>query len=702
MPSAESPVHLVYTRQLWSQQWTLRPVLRATEINDACGPSHSTATLSARYGVGMLPEIGDRPRDTEPTTIPKANLRGHYCQIRVGNNALIWTGILLDSSDRQTGDWQQSVPTGVETYTAFGLSILLDQTEPIRRTYYSVNDSIGIAVPFNGGSDGRASRSRISTANFNATQNCFTDKTIGTPTFWKAKDAFKYLIERFAPRDKTGTKRLPLYVSQESYACLDYQLPPTSIEGLTLWQALNRLVDRSRGLMLFTRITAGGQLELVIDSSLRQQIQTPDGTIPANRNQASYSLSNLVNIESIEVATASACDQVIAYGERAGVVLTLSPEETTGQLIPDWDPDDEDTYNTAASDDSLYGDLTDPEKAAANADFRARDDLAAVFSWWRLDPAWNLECHNEGGGGYPGVFFIDLETGEPDTTQTGESWIDGLRFADFVPLRTGIDYSGDVTPETDDADTLTADYLPPIVVYKLPAIGSTADDDGWVYCERINAAVDSGVTEREFQWSIQVQVRDDLPGLVLQVVGGQQHFAAQDHYSPNASFEDIPSNEGVDLRSFLATVYVPMQDRVFAKYPADGQVTAVGDAKRVLTVTIPDCWLDWLAIGTVVGIESGALVQSTGGWLRDDRKRLQSVAELLYQWHAQPRARLSMTAKAIVTDFGIGQMVTTLVRASETQTLDTCVTSITLDLAGTGRTTIRTSFMELDLIGLLI
>lgn len=702
MPTADVPSHLVYVRQSWQSSWVQVPLMVCESIEDAAAPSHSTARLFWRYGPGLMPAIGNRPRDQTVFPFIRQQLRGWYVRIVINTaNPITWTGILLDVADRQTGDWRSTVPTGTEHYTAFGLSILLDQSEPIRKTYFDQDRSIGIAVPFNAGLDGRRTRDRIATGNYHPTLQCFTDRTRYTsPQKWKAKDAFRYLIENFAPQDKTGTKKLPLSVSQASYACLDYDLPPTDYDDLTLWQALNRLVDRRRGLVMYTIINSSGHLEIVVDSSLPQQLQLPDNSIiPANRNKRSHSLSNFVNIQQIEVAAAEQTHQVIAWGEMAGVVMTVSPAESGGQLRPDWNETEEDTYNTAASDDANYSSLTDPEKAAANSDFRARDELAAVFSWWRLNTTWDLKGNNEGGTNWPAAFLINQATGAPDTDLTGECWVDALRFADFVPLRAGVDYQPTVTPETEGDDDQSRDYLAPMVWYQLDAVGSTSGDDGWVHCERINAAVDSGDTKREYQWSVQVQMRDDLPGLILQVVGGQQHFIAQDRYTSNGTFEDIPENEGVDLRNFLATVYLPLQFRSFAKYPPDDQISIGGDVKRVVSVSVPGCWLDWLTIGTVVGVSSGELIQSNGGWLRDDRERLESVAKLAWEFYAQPRSRLTLQIRAIADDFAIGQMITTLVRATETQTLNTVVTSISLNLTG-NQLSVQTSFAELDLIGL--
>ena len=696
--------HLCYTKSTWAASWVERSLLVCRTLSDAVAPSHSTATLFQLYGRQQWTSaIGTRPKDTAETTVPKPNYLGHYVKV-VTTNGLTWYGVIVETDDAQDGTLD-GVPTGRVSMTAMGLSFLLERAEPINRSKFktaSGTDFIEQAIPFNAGSDGRLGRSRLATGNYDSTSKCFTDKTVTSGAQrWKAKDAFDYLGREFAPKDYTGSKRIPLFLSAASAACLDYEIPRIDYAGQNLWQVFNQLVDRRRGLVMYTLINGANQLELVVDSSSTSQISLPSGSIvPANRNKRTYTFDGAVNIDDSRVRTSAIqqYDQVLCRGENVGAVFTVAPTASTGQIIPDWGTSESDDYNAACSGDTNYGSLTDTEKAASNADYRARDDLSRVFSWWRLDTTWDGKGHNDGATNQPAAFAFYEDTGEPRETIVGSYWIDGLRFADYMPLRPGVDYSGAVTADTDSSDDEQRDYLAPAVFFQLEAIGTTTGDDGWVYAEHVNRAVDSGDTKREYQWSVQVIIRDDVPGLILQVVGGQQHFIAQDEYTANGTYENIPSNEGVNLRSFLATVYMPLQWPVTARYPANNVVTS-GDVKRVLTLNVPDCWLDWLVPGTVVSVSSGELQQTDGGWLRDDRDRLRDIAKLAYSWYSQPRRSLALSFRAITSGFAVGQLVTSITQAGSTQQINTVITSIELDLEQ-GRTTLNTSFAELDFVGL--
>lgn len=707
LPTANEVGHLCYVKTTWAQAWQEAPLLVCQSMTDAVAPSHSTATFSQTYGTELWPQIGSRPADQNPTQVEKPDLLNKYVKVET-TTGVTWYGVIVDVDDEQGGTLDQ-IPTGQLTITAIGLTFLLERSEPINKTFFKTSSGIGsidVAIPFNAGTDGRRGRDRTAVGNYDPLVKVFTDKTRTVDAaLWTAANAFEYLIDRFSPVDVNGSKRLPLHISEASKACLSYELARIDYAGSTIWQALNAIVDRRRGLLLYSIINQAGQLELVVDTGTPTSITLPsNANVPANRNQRTYSFDDAIGVESVQLKKSAVqqYDQVLCRGEKAGVVCTLTPKAIEGQtvqMIPDWQESEQTAYNDAASNDADYSTLSDTSKAAANADIRATDEVSRVYSWWRLDTDWNGYSHNVGTVDTVAAFGVNSETGLIDTDVVADVWPEGLRFADFMPLRPQIDYTGDVTPATDSGDQYSQDYLPPAVFIQLDPIGSLVGDDGWVHAERLNAAVDSGDVKREYQWSVQLIIRDDVPGIILQVVGGQQHYLAQDLYVSNGTYEDIPSNEGVNHKDWLATVYLPLQFHVFAKYPQDVSLQT-GDMKKVLTLQIPDAWLDWLAPGTVVSVKSGELQQTNGGWLRDDRQRLEDIARLAFEWYSQPRQSLSIAFDGIVSDMSVGQMVTAISQGGVTQTVNTVVTSVQLNLQQ-GTTNVTTSFVELDFVGLV-
>ena len=698
LPTATAPTHLCYTKTNWSDAWVEQPLLECLRVSDVAGPGHSSAQFSYRYGVAMLNAIGSRAADNSPTAVSRPDLLNKYVRVVI-SGGMTWYGLLTDQDDRQDGTLD-GTPTGIVHFTAYGLSILLDLVQPITQSKIKTTSGtsiINLALPFNGGSDGRRGRSRVSQGNYDPTAKCFTDATVTAgPSLWTAADAVQYLLDAYSDV-------LNATITTQSLDALKYDLPYLEVQGNTVWQAINRMVDRRRGLALKTVINGSNRLELIVYSASATAIYLDGGTvIPANTNTTTMTFDTSQNINSamLSLSAIQQYDQVEARGERIGVVCTVSPDLASGQMIPDWSTAEQDEYNDAATADTGYTALSDTKKAAANADRRATDPLARVFAWWRMSLDWDGKGRNEGGTNKPAVPTIDAD-GNLDWSTVGAFWLDGLRFADFMPLRPHVDYTGAVTPDTDASDDEQRDYLPPAVWLQVDPVNTETSsiDDGWVHCERLNAAVDAGDTTRKYEWSAQLRLRDDAPGLILEAVGGQQHFLAQDEFVSDGDFEDIPSGEGVNLRDWLATVYIPLQMVAKAVWPLEATVAGSG-FRRVLQILVPDAWVDYLVEGTVVSVTGGALDQTSGGYLRDDRDRLKDIARLAHEWYGTPRRTMQLNFRYLTSAYSVGQLVTTVTQDSVAQTVNTVITSISLDLTA-GTTQIQTGFAEIDFAGIV-
>lgn len=700
--------HLCYTRATWTASWTERPLLECLRLTDALAPSHGSAEFTIPYGTGLMPQIGSRPADDVPTVFPKPEYLDHYVKV-ILSTGVTWHGIIVEQDDMQLGVLDGN-PSGRITYTAFALTFLFERAEPLRKSVVLNSQdtpekiTVNIGIPFNAGSDGRSDRTRVASANYDDTKKCFTDRTLTTePKRWTAKTAFEYLLKEFPLKNANATELIQVTMTTESKACLDYELPEFAYHGMTFWEIFTKLVDRRRGLMLYAKIV-NDQLALVVDSSAKTQITLPStSVIPANRNQTEYDFETATNVGRISIGKSALqkYDQVEVIGEQVGVVFTVSPELTsTGQMDFDWETSLETEYESGATGETGYSSLTTEQKAAANADFRAADKFAPVYSWWRLRWLWNGKGKNKisGGTNKPAVITVK-DNGDLDITTVAPFYLDGLRFADFVPMRPGIDYRTDVTTETDDGDEHQKDYLAPMVFVQLNPVNthSSSADEGWVHAERINAALKTGATEREYEWAIQLKARRDAPGLILEVVGAPQHYTAVDTFSGDSGVDDVPENQGVNLRNWLATVYMPLQQHVRGVYPKPDDVES-GDVKRVLQIQLPGCHLDYLIEGSVVAVKGGALQTTEGGHLRDDRKRADDLAKLAYQWYGETRQTLNMSFRGIAEGFSVGQLIKSVKQDGITQDINTVVSAVTLDLKGVS-SSIATNFAELDLVG---
>jgi hypothetical protein len=698
LPSASQPVVTCYTKQAWADSWTEQPLLRAHSVSAQVAPGHASAMLSYRYGQAILPEIGSRPADSTPATITRGGLIGHYVKINVDTIG-DWYGVLIDNTDNRLGK-SGSIIQGTERYTAFGLTWFLDQT-PILKSkvkYTGGTWMIDRVIPFNGGTDGDARKNRIAKNNYDETEKCFTDRGQTTsPAAWKASTAAEYLLTEFAPKNAAGSFLLPFAMHSSAASFLDYEIPKIDYEGQTPWQVLSRLIDRRRGLGMHP-IIESDEIKFYVWSSSASSVSLPSGgTIPANPNTMTYDFDSAVNIKDAQVSTTlmSRFDQVVVLGERAGSVFTVRPQTN---MEPDWTPAERNTYNVGASLTTGYTDLPDADKEAANHDFRASDEMAKVFSWWRFRRTWNARSDTDPSTGTAPYALPKInDDGELDPNALANVQRSGLRIQSFLPMRQGISYSGAaaIEPATVDTDLTEAEFLAPMLFMKTTPIRTGTSDAGWVHCERLNQALESNSSKRPHTYSVDLYTREDAPGLILKTVGKPQHYICSDQYTPNGSFEAIASGEGIPQQFWLATIYMLQDQWCRAQWPLEASLPSL-DLIRKLVIRVADAYLDYIVPGTIVAVNSGELKKTAlGGYLRDDRKRLKDIAKLAFAWYGQDRRILNLSFKSIVPGFDIGHLITTIGTGGASETINTVISCVTYDLDA-GTTSLHTNYGEMD------
>lgn len=696
IPSASEPTITCYTKTRWASSWTENPLILARQITDQAAPGHSSAVVQYRYGKAILPAIGSRPADSTPATISRADIIGNYLKITVSGLG-DWYGVITDKGDIRNGEIG-TTPSGMEVYTAFGLTWFLDNYKPVTQSRVRTSSGTQIidrAIPFNGGTDGTVRKNRVTWKNYDSLEKCFSDRSITTSLkAWKAADAVAYLLKEFSPRTSLGAELIPFELHPQAKTFLDYELPYLDYDRMTVWQILNKIIDRRRGLGWHGEIS-GNAVRLVVWSQNASVISLPSGSIiPANPNTRTYDFDDAVNIGNAIVSTSlmTRYDQVEAIGERCGSIFTVRPQTS---MEPDWSTDQQTAYNDAATAKTGYSSLSDPEKEAANNDRRAADDLDRVFSWWRIKLTWNGRADTDPSSATHQFAFPKInEEGFADGSISAKFQRAGLRIEPYIPLRKGLDYTADITPETQDGDEFDSDFLAPILLFQVDVLRASTTDDGWVHCERLNQSIDSGSTKRAFKYSVDLAVKEDSPGLVLRTVGAPQHFICADRFVSDGAFEDIPSAEQIDSDDWLATVYIQQDTRTRAMYPANADLPPL-DLVRRLTLFVPDAHFDFLVPGTVVAVDAGELKKSTGGYVRDDRKKLRDISKLAYTWYGQQRRILNLQFRAIASGFSVGHLITEIGSGGNTEEINTCITSVSYDLQ-TGVTQLHTQFGELD------
>jgi hypothetical protein len=201
------------------------------------------------------------------------------------------------------------------------------------------------------------------------------------------------------------------------------------------------------------------------------------------------------------------------------------------------------------------------------------------------------------------------------------------------------------------------------------------------------------------EWAVSVRPQEEGLGLILDVRGAPQHLIARAEFSAadDADAEDwTPELRWQDI---IVTAYMLLDSFVYASWP-DPLPPIPGDVQKILEIDVPGKHLDYLAVGTVVSIDSdGQCVRSEGGFIVDDRTELQNLARLMYEWYSRERQSIDVTLHTMDVDVNVGHLITTYGSGAQLKTVNSVVTQIAWDMRG-GSHSFRTQFGELDLRGL--
>lgn len=698
------PAHQVSTKTYWTDaSWSVVPYLYCNRFTSVASPGLSTASLTYRFGRGQ------RPGASAFATYSPQNLTDKLVRIEaVGLPP--WYGVIVDRLESRLGAFDDSgtrIPNGVESYTAVGLEYFLDR-QPITSSYYLDSNGdeqqIGRAIPFNGG-NGYSTQSGSAAPNASATLSATSavrlfsqDLTSSNAITWTDREAIEYLLKKFPPEDNQFQTAIPFELDYtSSLASIDWASPTFSYDGLTLRQILDRLISRRKGVGWKLIIDdEAGKVLIHVFTFAETNISLPSGAVVyANENPITIDLDRDGDTRSFTVRDASTekFDQVVARGARRGSVVTLSKADET--LDSDWSATSETGYETAATASGGYSGASTAEKESMNTDARKRDVVARVYSWFRLPNNWNGTVKDgENGTVVSGTrpAFPTLDANGDPTSTASTVWSPGLLFESKLPLLEAHEYTGnkiDAGTVTNNApDNSAPEFLEPFVLLK-------CDTSRWAHCEHLGEAQDSGDTARAHNWSANLTMRRDGPGLILKVVGGHQHYMASADFTAQAG-ESFDSDLYVNWREMVATVYMMQDDYAESVYPDDASVANVS-VKRQLLLSVPDAHLDWVPAGTVVSVGPGGDLErcTTGAFVRDDRNRLKDIARSAWQWHGADRKVVSFKRMGFYDTWQVGQLVTTIGSGATQKTVNTVITSVEFDLID-GSTTVETQFANVE------
>lgn len=469
---------VVFTRQRWANSWTQDDTLVCTFVSWAAAPTVPTAVLHYRYG--RVVEIGA----TSETTRAKKSLGGYYVKIEVTcpDGVRKWVGFVDDVGDVQdgyvaridaSGETPVTVqdPCGTQTFSCVGIIEAFNRDQ-IHTTYFhaitanetisGTNTAIALSPPFFNPT--RETRNRFNATrtvpNFTASASVpnrstyvfhaydIYSQTVIEGDRWSTKDIVEYLCCYGTPRDYQNKERIPLwlYIADGKPNPLpDYDEPQLDCEGLTLRQALDKLLNDSKSLGYWTWYDDTSNRVYLEPYTLAESDYTVGSSeINANGRQIDILSSDPATSFTVQKKESDYANQVVIRGARRQVVATLAMKiNVLDKFVPAWDASLEAEFaaEVATLDPDVLEDLHQLR------DLRSQGKWRAIDRNFKLNPVWDFKTRTATFG-----VFEDMFEAEDDFTKTfaaGARYLPfpyRMRLLDRLPLKQDVNYaqSGDL------------------------------------------------------------------------------------------------------------------------------------------------------------------------------------------------------------------------------------------------------------------
>lgn len=611
-----APIVRVDVRASWTADWVEAPYLQPTVATLAASPSVSSAQFLYRYGTIR------REDGVDFAHYGPLHLANHYVRITAYLGAtwqVIWMGVIQDTQFSVFGG---ETAAGDESLTAYGFEHLLDRAAV--EGALTDDGEIGWCPPFNerpGWGAGLLGNKSATAARFS------TDGDL-----WSNADIIDYLVTRYAP------SAIPWSYSGLTGALADLY-GVYSLEGLTLKQCLDKLIDRRRGLGWTIRYGTGAPV-IHVFSILDTAAAVGDVIMPANSEQITIDVRYGILIGDVVLATsqAAAYDSVLVQGSRAKVAFTSSV--ASGSLETAWSLSAEAAYKAAGGGEAAERDAV-----------RTGTQFESVYQHFRLPDGWSWTDY---AGVDATVAFDDLA--QFDTQHTGPRWNNRRPFLRYLPIP---------DPVND------GEMLRPLAFLEVDGTPYQADRLGQLG-----------------KPACSVSLLDGCPGISLSA--GINHVLAAGHLDAET---DMSATAPVyDYGTLVATVAIETDARPAVRVAVSA---LAADFARTLVLDVPDAHYWYVVPGTVIGCENGTYSRHAGGVTRDDTAKLRQIAAMAAAWYGRQRASLRFNEKLISPQYAPGMLVTDVTSGTGIAPVGTVITQVSFDFQKF-TTSVSTAFGELD------
>jgi hypothetical protein len=690
-------------KQNWDDDWLVLPHAYPTECGVGVSPAIDTAEFIYEFG-----QIKQNNRSTINLYTP-LDLKKWYVRISYTypNSPTVhaWYGVITNATTimmNGTGD------LGTQKFQCHELTYLLDRTK-LTKVYAEQTTSEG---------HGFATLDVIPTFNL---RNQTGGTVFGNRNFAPDDDEseqdeegnYTKAIYNFSRNGHLWNYRQILdmvlhYGNQTGIPfTLAGQLEP--LEDITnvftigtdsLWDVMNRLIDRRRSLCFFCEVIEteqGDEVFLRVFSTADQTIKIGNVEIPANKQKIRfvYPTSNPYshiadNLNFTDSAT-SQYDRIEVLGAPIKLCLTFALKD--GTLVKSgWS---EGGYRSPVD----FSAANNPDACDAARASPVFDDTYCKYIVPK-DWDWRIGGSFTSGGARNNVCPIPQDDGsvsfDEDDLPDGSryNWNAGKHFLRNLPWPVGSTPTGKTPPST-DADGEDVDFQ-----LMFAFIQDWQDGDqhtatgGYLRLDKLHNA------SKDLK-NIGLSALDNMLG--IQLKAEPNHLLALKHWE---AADKPEGEEGENWSGAYATNTKPELNYEYIGVTGFFQTDACtkvivqlrpDTGKEPLRIPVPHCEYHYVAPSTVTGIgPHNAPVQPEEGFVqRDDTELLRTIAALAAAYYKQDRQAIEIPIKSIGLYVPLGAYITDITTATFRKPIATYVSRRHINFE-TGVTTISTAHSELD------
>jgi hypothetical protein len=460
-------------------------------------------------------------------------------------------------------------------------------------------------------------------------------------TTWMVGDVLDYLVCLYSPtlaegvRFRTSTVDPDVEDAEDTLGTALYGLivAPMSVEGRTLFDCLDMLLRKERGLgwrlVYDDDAKAGTKGPIIHVFSIQAEAVTIDEVeFPAAASPLELEVTGRRDVSwQTRRDVREEFGTIIVRGEQ--LLSCFSVSKADASLGKGWTTQEEAAYKAPPG----IGVSTDADFILKRDRYRAQSRAWAEYV---LEEGWNLKA-GDGAGGYDEealtpVNPVFTDAGDPDYGAQSSIAIFDKRFERFIPIELE-------KPEGAAPDAKPT-YKQPIVFCKEPARSRWVDlgNNNQANCPNVHL----------------FEPLEDRPGFRIRC--DVNHSLAGREPEDGETGPNWRDPTAADWKEMILTAAMRTGTRLTMKASIEEN-----DPLRILTIDVDRAEMWIILPGTVLSVKTDGTLERQGSTenLRDDRDRLMVVRDMAKAWYGQGRKPISLQFRSLTIEAQTGEDETT-------------------------------------------